>query len=503
MTVDNTSTEGNTSKSVRQPPQIHALPVPPNTAFDNIVDLEETALDEVTGIFSQLTPASLFYEQPNEIYFTLPSTLYHRFRWTAFPDLSQQHTEGRREQFVAVFLNDLRDHCRQWMTARNWPLPTTDRQWLPVVTARLEPDGTQTSMFGIILVQSGAAADWSTALCDVQIVKSADRMPEAVRNLSTTAAYVFASQDNCLYHVGLAFAGEEFTIVIHDRAGRAKFVRREIHKHALLIVRLMVALTLVDKTPLGRDPTITRRADGVRLLTVNEVEYEIVDRLFSSAHVRGRGTVCWRCRRSGRDEDYVIKSAWVDRRRTETEASILKRTEGVFGVPSLVDHEIVANADGSRISTHLFRDCLRLLGRQKELQDVEILELHRLVMQPYGIPLTDFRSKEELLSGMRDAVAAHWGLWDDRDILHCDISDNNVLLRGDEPEERLRHGLLIDFDCATHVRGSYKTAPSDHKAGTLPYMSHTALMHPEVPHSRAHDLESFLYVLMWICTSYN
>ena len=33
-------------------------------------------------------------------------------------------------------------------------------------------------------------------------------------------------------------------------------------------------------------------------------------------------------------------------------------------------------------------------------------------------------------------------------------------------------------------------------------MSFTLLLRPSVPHWPIHDLESFLYVLMWICTSY-
>ncbi|KAL1738917.1 hypothetical protein HDZ31DRAFT_50247 [Schizophyllum fasciatum] len=491
--------------SYTQLKRIHPLSVPANTDLGAISDLEESALYDVTSIFGQLTPESLFTGQPNEIYFKMPPTWYNRklFRWTTFPDLSRPRPDGERERLVAGFLNSLHDHCRQWQAARQRPLPQKTRRWLPTVTARLRPDGFHDSMLGIVLVSAGSAVEWSTTLCDVQIVTSADLMPEAVRNLSATAAYIFASQDNCLYHVGLVFAGEDFTIVIHDRAGRAQFVRRDVHKHAILLVRLMVALTLVDTTPLGRGPVLATRADGTRLLTVNGVEYEVVERLHSTPHVRGGGTVCWRCRRSGSDDDYVIKKAWVDSRRAGTEASILKEVEGVYGVPALVDREIAVDIDGNRISTDQFRKCLRMLGRGKELRDVEMLELHRLVMRPCGVPLTEFRSKEELLSGMRDGVVAHWGLWDDRGILHCDISDTNILLRQDEPEERVRRGLLIDLASATHVSGTDKVAPFGHCVGTVAFVSCTLLLHSDVPHGAAHDLESFLYVLMWICTSYN
>ncbi|KAL1739033.1 hypothetical protein HDZ31DRAFT_50039, partial [Schizophyllum fasciatum] len=494
-----------TPPPTRHPTRIYAISVPRNADHGAAFDLEKSALYGVSGIHAELTPSCLFPDAPMSVFRELPQTIYNRktWRWTQFPDLCQPYPDGERERLVAAFLNVLYDHSRQWLTAQPQPSPAEDRRWLPGLTTRLQSDGTQKGMFGIVLVPSGAAVEWSTTLCDVQVVSSTDLIPEAVRNLSTSASYVFASQDNCLYHIGLVFAGAEFTIVIHDRAGRAQYTRRQVHKHGPLLAMLMAVLALADTTPLGRDPTIKTRADGTRLLTVNGVEYEIVERLFGSPHVRGRGTVCWRCRRPRSRDDYVIKSAWIDSRRTDTEASFLKEAAGVFGVPQLLDHEIVVGADGSRISTHRFRDCLHIMGRSRELQNVETLELHRLVMRPYALPLKEFRSKEELLSGVRDGVAAHWGLWDDRGILHCDISENNIMLRLDEPEEPLRGGILIDLDCATHVYGRTRVGPPGHRAGTLPFISCTRLLRPGVPHYAVHDLESFLYVLMWVCTSYS
>ena len=85
--------------------------------------------------------------------------------------------------------------------------------------------------------------------------------------------------------------------------------------------------------------------------------------------------------------------------------SLLKQAEGVDGIPTLIDHEVVVDSKGIPRSTDLFRAPLRRSHRREELRGIDVLHLHRLVMQPFAIPLAEFSSKEELLSAIRDAVA--------------------------------------------------------------------------------------------------
>jgi serine/threonine protein kinase len=128
---------------------------------------------------------------------------------------------------------------------------------------------------------------------------------------------------------------------------------------------------------------------------------------------------------------------------------------------------------------------------------------------------------------------AHQYLHDIVRILHCDLSVNNVLLnRLDNGAEPL--GLLIDFDYSVKVpqQGPDTTESVDdvpgqraggtspgagvvrtvclvlclgyqlimYYQGTPPYMAIEALIDPDFIHGPHHDLESILYIIIYVCT---
>ncbi|KAI9780107.1 MAG: hypothetical protein M1816_003162, partial [Peltula sp. TS41687] len=79
-------------------------------------------------------------------------------------------------------------------------------------------------------------------------------------------------------------------------------------------------------------------------------------------------------------------------------------------------------------------------------------------------------------------------------ILHRDVSLGNVLLDEDESD-----GFLNDWDLAVDItRPKASGAPG--KTGTKAFMAIDALRGD--PHSFMHDLESFFWVLFWICIYY-
>src|SRR3954467_2564213 len=83
----------------------------------------------------------------------------------------------------------------------------------------------------------------------------------------------------------------------------------------------------------------------------------------------------------------------------------------------------------------------------------------------------------------------------DAKILHRDISIGNVMLNMAEDD-----GFLIDLDLAIKIdRESASGAPS--KTGTKVFMAIGALYGED--HNFMHDLESFFWVLFWICVHWN
>ncbi|EEQ91416.2 serine/threonine-protein kinase Sgk2 [Blastomyces dermatitidis ER-3] len=128
----------------------------------------------------------------------------------------------------------------------------------------------------------------------------------------------------------------------------------------------------------------------------------------------------------------------------------------------------------------------------EELYDNRILRC--LVISPAGRPIYDYRSPLELLTALCDAIKAHQSLYLDGNILHRDISENNIIIT--DPGKADGHsGMLIDLDLAKEV-GSGRSG-ARHQTGTMEFMAIEVLLN--IDHTYRHDLESFFYVLIWQC----
>ena len=116
-----------------------------------------------------------------------------------------------------------------------------------------------------------------------------------------------------------------------------------------------------------------------------------------------------------------------------------------------------------------------------------------LVISPAGEAIGKFESIPKLLTAMRDAIKAHRSLFLVGKILHRDISEWNIITTKPAKAGGFE-GMLIDLDLAISV-GTRTGAR--HMTGTMEFMAIEVLQ--RVDHTYRHDLESFLYVLLWIC----
>ena len=81
-----------------------------------------------------------------------------------------------------------------------------------------------------------------------------------------------------------------------------------------------------------------------------------------------------------------------------------------------------------------------------------------------------------------------------RGILHHDISEINVIITGAAMTNGFT-GMLINEDLAKEI-GSGRSG-ARHQTGTMEFMAIEVLR--RVSHTYRHDLESFFYVLLWMC----
>jgi serine/threonine protein kinase len=91
-----------------------------------------------------------------------------------------------------------------------------------------------------------------------------------------------------------------------------------------------------------------------------------------------------------------------------------------------------------------------------------------LVISPPGRPTHEFESVKESLEACRDIFRAHRPLYQDGNILHRGISENNVIIAEAEKEGEPK-GLLIDLDLAKELDSGPSGAR--HRTGTMEFMA--------------------------------
>lgn len=114
----------------------------------------------------------------------------------------------------------------------------------------------------------------------------------------------------------------------------------------------------------------------------------------------------------------------------------------------------------------------------------------RVILSDYGIPIYNAGSRQALLGALADCIEGHESLRQKAGLLHRDISIGNLMVDKDN------RGFLIDLDLAIPEQ-RVGASGAKGKTGTRAFMAIGALLGEQ--HSFMHDLESFFWVLFWIC----
>lgn len=150
----------------------------------------------------------------------------------------------------------------------------------------------------------------------------------------------------------------------------------------------------VPEDPLNPEPVL----ELIGKIRVNKNMYDILEIIFSTQGLVGRGSVCYLAKKD--DEEYIIKDHWVlgGKQEVLNEINMMKKMEGVRGVPQLIEYWVVEVAPGEV-------DCTQAYRYKAPLSIKHTFRTHvRLVLKPRARPLHKFRSRVEFLSAIRDIV---------------------------------------------------------------------------------------------------
>ncbi|KAG9022616.1 hypothetical protein FRB95_014525 [Tulasnella sp. JGI-2019a] len=159
---------------------------------------------------------------------------------------------------------------------------------------------------------------------------------------------------------------------------------------------------------------------------------------------------------------------------------------------SILGYIVVVTCDYSTLDTiNIPNDLWILMCLDHENHQLHVSASH------HKLPIREVAEKDFLLVFF-DSALCHYALWT-LEVSHRDINANNFICVHGKC-----WGALNDFDLASNHdwQGVTKTGLT----GTLPFMALDLLgpngLEGKVPHLYRHDLESFYWVLMWICSTF-
>ncbi|RPB20003.1 hypothetical protein L211DRAFT_578135 [Terfezia boudieri ATCC MYA-4762] len=272
--------------------------------------------------------------------------------------------------------------------------------------------------------------------------------------------------------------------------------------------------------PLGNVTNLT-----IHLLTGESIRN--LRQIFSSPGIVSRGTCVWKGlllsttipASSPQSQPLVpagspqtqslvaVKYAWRSTHRSSEAAMYLLASSR--GVQSL--SPILCHAEYEDISQDVRLRLTTPQGHNRHYTQLVLGTFGKTIFDPTLTPL-------EVARALLAAVVIHAELFFTGRILHRDLSINNIIAlqeprvvrRSMEASESGRrvftkdtslYGCLIDLDYAVDIspeRARPSTVQALERTGTYPFIAIQILTASE-PHRYRHDLESLLYVLLWLC----
>lgn len=236
---------------------------------------------------------------------------------------------------------------------------TTPRDWKChdkiLIGNRRKPDLAMRADYG---TQEGPII-WKTlaSVCEVKY-RAGNLETESRLQIADKAFFVLSSQLDRRYFVGLTLCSSELRVLVFTRGGSAISKSINIHKDAIEFMYILAAFALGQLVWLGYDENFYVGAADVLWLLFKDLSLEIVQPLFRSCSIQGRGTRIMVVIPLGSTEQYILKDCWLhagwltdvdvhtllqDPRRDRQETN--KETNAIFGPED--QYDVFKNCLGS------------------------------------------------------------------------------------------------------------------------------------------------------------
>ncbi|KAM6530418.1 hypothetical protein FALCPG4_008546 [Fusarium falciforme] len=330
------------------------------------------------------------------------------------------------------------------------------------------------------------------------------------------ARKVFRSQPARRFLHGIYILGLVAELWVFDRAGMYHSPPLSLRDHPEGVAAILSSYLRLDGLDLGINPILHSDTTGTYILAKGENQSEAGlsqfylegEPISSPKDIVSTRPTCYRARLSTSTRpEFVVKFIWrvaawmlgdlesenwgTGARRSEGFMLRLVKKRKVSGVMQMFSHQKVEDRWGLRGGGMKFPASKGLLD--DNTFTVRDSNLECMVVYPLGRPIARFRTVEEFLRGFRDAIAGYRSLHLDGKILHRDISPGNIMLAEDKKEGE-PWGFLIDLDLSMEL--AVGPARPNEIIGTKAFMAIDVLR--RVPRTYRQDLESFLYVFLWI-----
>ncbi|KAG6099805.1 hypothetical protein E4U30_006001 [Claviceps sp. LM220 group G6] len=360
-----------------------------------------------------------------------------------------------------------------------------------------------------------------------------DSAEEAWRDLAVCAGKILLAQTTRRFVVGFTICGTLMRVWVFDRLGSIASQQIDVNKEPIQFINVMLGFLWMSEADLGFDPTI-QEIDGQSFIEIerkgiwNHPETPLVIK------------DSWQL--PERDEEGELLKQATSRNVVNVARYYLHETVKIGGIIDDVRHCIRRGLDVSTASN--YQQCLsqdssgatiNVLPQSMRLTSTGMStklpfdqtgsalppskktcsessrnaatdretgppnRVHRrVIVQDYGKPIYKASSRLALLACLEGCIKGHKSLYDNG-VLHRDISITNLRINEDQDNPSWR-SFLIDLDVAINAEREQPSGAQG-RTGTTAFMAIGLLNGRK--HSFAHDLESFFWVLFWICIHYD